>query len=192
MVMAFSIAGCAAGRHQGFKEELLETSTDSDRPAWVSKTFKEFKNGFEFSGGVTDISDYALGVSEARSEAIKNGVVSLQIKVRSEFTRFIEGSNMPPDAVGKWVGDGIAYLSESLYVSGIQQREVYYEKAKSNIEYRPHYNIWVLCSISAEDYLTAKIDAAQRLVNKYQQESNQEARQKAEELLDSLREEQTI
>ena len=69
---------------------------------------------------------------------------------------------------------------------GIIQKEIYSEKARYNTEFRPHFNIWVLCRISSEDYLKAKIDAAQRLVNKYQQEKNIEAKEKAEELLDGI------
>jgi len=186
------VSGCAGAQQGVFKEKVLETSRNSSKPAWVFKTFKETKGGYEFSGGVTEVSDYALGISEARAEAIKNGVVSIQIKVRSEFTKFAEGSNMAPDSIGKWVGDGIACLADSLYISGIQQKEVYYEKVKYNTQYKPHYNIWILCSISADEYLKAKIDAAQKLVNKYQRDKNEEARQKAEDLLDGLREDESI
>ena len=139
---------------------------------------------------MTDVSDYALGVSEARSEAIKIGIISIQLKVRSEFTKFAEGSNMAPDLIGKFVSDGVAYIADSFYVSGIHQREIFYEKEKYNTEYKPHYNIWALCYISGADYLKAKIDAAQRLVNKYQNEKNVEAKKKAEELLERLRSEE--
>ena len=191
VLLVVLLTACAARNKDLFTEKLIETSKKSSKPAWVFKTFKETKNGYEFSGGVTEVSDYALGISEARAEAIKNGIVSIQIKVRTEFTKFASGANMSQDVAGKWVGDGIAFVVESLYVSGIKQKEVYYEKAKYNTEYKPHYNIWVLCSISSIEYLKAKIDAAQKLVNKYQQEKNEEAKEKAEELLDQLREEQT-
>jgi len=127
---------------------------------------------------VSDVSDYALGVSEARAEAVKSGVMSIQIKVATEFSKFAEGSNMSRDLIGKWVSDGIAFLSESLYVSGIKQKQIYYEKARYNTETRPHYNIWALCSISSSDYLKAKIDAAQKMVNKYQSQRNEDATQK--------------
>ena len=192
MLVALVLIGCAGKHQEIFREEVMETSKDSSKPDWVFKTFRDAKNGYEFSGGVTNITDYSLGVSEARSEAIKNGIISIQIKVGTEFTKFAEGSNMAPDTIGKWVSDGIAFLSDSPYVSGIKQREIYYEKARYKTEYKPHYNIWALCSISSADYLKAKIDAAQRLVNKYQQEKNGEAKKKAEELLDRLRREQTI
>jgi hypothetical protein len=191
-IILLMVSGCAGTQQAIFKEKVLETSKNSSKPVWVFKTFKETKGGYEFSGGVTEVSDYALGISEARAEAIKNGVVSIQIKVRSEFTKFAEGSNMAPDSIGKWVGDGIACLADSLYISGIQQKEVYYEKVKYNTQYKPHYNIWILCSISADEYLKAKIDAAQKLVNKYQRDKNDEARQKAEDLLDRLREDESI
>ena len=137
----------------------------------------------------TDVSDYSLGVSEARAEAIKNGVISIQMKSRSEFSRFAEGSNIAPDLIGKFVSDGIAFIADSFYISGIQQKQIYFEKEKYNTEYRPHYNIWALCEISSADYLKAKIDAAQRLVNKYQAEKNIDAEKKAEELLNKLKEE---
>ena len=192
ILVALMLLGCAAKRHEIFKEEVIETSKGSSKPEWVFKTFKELDDGYEFSGGVADVADYALGISEARAEAIKNGIVSIQIKVGTEFTKFAEGSNMSQDLIGKWVSDGIAFLSDSLYVSGIKQKEIYYEKVLYNTEYKPHYNIWALCSISSADYLKTKIDAAQRLVNKYQQEKNEEAKKKAEELLDRLRRERTI
>jgi len=192
ILVALMLIGCAAKQQEIFKEEVIETSKGSSKPEWVFKSFKELDDGYEFSGGVNDVADYALGISEARAEAIKNGIVSIQIKVGTEFTKFAEGSNMSQDLIGKWVSDGIAFLSDSLYVSGIKQKEIYYEKVLYNTEYKPHYNIWALCSISSADYLKTKIDAAQRLVNKYQQEKNEEAKKKAEELLDRLRRERTI
>lgn len=142
------LMGCAAKHKEVFKEEVMETSKDSSKPEWVFKTFKEVDDGYEFSGGVSDVADYALGTSEARAEAIKNGMVSIQIKVGTEFTKFAEGSNMSQDLIGKWVSDGIAFLSDSLYVSGIKQKGIYYEKVISNIEYKPHYNIWALLAIT--------------------------------------------
>ena len=192
ILVALMLLGCAAKQQEVFKEEVIETSKGSSKPEWVFKTFSDAKDGYEFSGGVNDVADYALGISEARAEAIKNGIVSIQIKVGTEFTKFAEGSNMSQDLIGRWVSDGIAFLSDSLYVSGIKQKEIYYERVKYNTEYKPHYNIWALCSISSADYLKAKIDAAQRLVNKYQQDKNEEAKKKAEELLDRLRREHTI
>lgn len=186
VLLAFVVFGCTSSKTLLLKEEIIETSRNSSKPEWVYKTFKESKGWYEFSGGVTDVSDYALGVSEARAEAVKNGIISIQIKAKSEFSKVAEGSNMAPDMTGKWVTDGISFLAESLYVSGIIQKEIFSEKARYNTEFRPHFNIWVLCRISSEDYLKAKIDAAQRLINKYQLEKNIEAKEKAEELLDSI------
>ncbi len=186
------LAGCAAETQVSFRQDIVETSDSTRKPEWTHHTFRKVDNGFAFSGGVTDVADYALGVSEARAEAIKNGIISIQVKVGSEFSKFAEGSNMAPDMIGKWVSDGIAFLSDSLYVSGIRQQEIYYEKVCYNTEHKPHYNIWALCAISASDYRKAKIDAAQRLVNKYRKENNHKAKKKAEELLDRLRRDHTI
>jgi len=184
-------AGCTGKQSHILTSEIVETSENSEKPQWLFKTFRVLKNeaGFEFSGGVMNVSDYALGVSEARAEAIKNGISSIQLKVRSEFSRFAEGSNMTPDLIGKFVSDGIAYVADSFYVTGIQQREIFYEKAIYSTDIQPHYNIWARCYISKPDYMKAKIDAAQRLVNKYKYEKNMEAKKKAEELLERLRKE---
>ncbi len=192
VIFILMLVGCAGKQPEVFKSNIVETSLESKKPEWVFNTFQvlDDANGYLFSGGVTNVSDYALGVSEARAEAIKNGVISIQIKTRSEFSKFAEGSNLAPDLIGKFVSDGIAFISDSFYVSGIQQKQIYFEKEKYNTEYRPHYNIWALCEISSADYLKAKIDAAQRLVNKYQDEKNFEAKKKAEELLEKLKEEE--
>ncbi len=192
VIIILTLNACAAKQPEVFNSKVLETSENSDKPEWVFQTFQELPKGkgFQFSGGVTDVADYALGVSEARAEAIKNGVISIQIKARSEFSKFVEGSNIAPDLIGKFVSDGVAFIADSFYVTGIQQKQIYYEKEKYNTEYRSHYNIWALCYISGADYLKARIDAAQRLVNKYQNEKNFEAKKKAEELLEKLKEEE--
>lgn len=189
VVILLMLVGCAGKQPEVFKSNILETSLESKKPEWVFNTFQvlDDSKGYLFSGGVTNVSDYALGVSEAKAEAIKNGIGSIQLKVRSEFSKFAEGSNMAPDMIGKFVSDGVAFIADSFYVTGIQQKHIYYEKEKFNTEYRPHYNIWALCYISGADYLKAKIDAAQRLVNKYQNEKNFEAKKKAEDLLNRLR-----
>ena len=155
-----AMAGCTAKRQEVFSSEVIETSLESKKPEWVFKTFQvlDDSEGYLFSGGVTNVSEYALGVSEAKAEAIKNAIGSIQLKVRSEFSKFAEGSNMTPDLIGKFVSDGVAFIADSFYVSGIQQKQIYYEKERYNTEYMPHYNIWVLCYISGADYLKAKID----------------------------------
>jgi len=50
------------------------------------------------------------------------------------------------------------------------------------------YNSWVQVGISRADYVKAKLDAAQRLVDKTIRDNDQEAKTKAMELLEKLRE----
>jgi len=69
ILIALVLIGCAGKHQEIFREEVMETSKDSLKPGWVFKSFRDAKDGYEFSGGVTDISDYSLGVSEARAEA---------------------------------------------------------------------------------------------------------------------------
>jgi hypothetical protein len=51
------------------------------------------------------------------------------------------------------------------------------------------YNVWVRLEISRADYVKAKTEAAQKLLDKAIREKDQEAKEKALELLERLRQE---
>jgi hypothetical protein len=87
------------------------------------------------------------------------------------------------------VTDAVAWTVDILRVSGIQQKQIYYEQIFDPVSQAVKYNSWVQLEISKADYQKAKIDAAERLLNKAIREKNEEAKQKALELLDKLRQE---
>jgi len=51
------------------------------------------------------------------------------------------------------------------------------------------YNAWVQVTITRSDYVKAKTDAAQKLLEKAIREKDEEARKKALEILDKLQQE---
>lgn len=169
------------------KPVVYEKTGTTQRPAWTNQTtFYEDDVGFHFSGGVMGGSDYALTLRLAKSEAIKNLLESIEIKARAEFSSVMHG-NYGKDDIGRYVTDAVAWTVENLRVSGIKQQEIYYEQTFDPGTHRLRYNSWISLSIGKADYIKAKTGAAEKLLNKAIRERDEEAKQKALELLERLR-----
>jgi hypothetical protein len=76
---------------------------------------------------------------------------------------------------------------ENLKVSGIRQQAIYYEQHFDPVSQRTRYNAWVNLEIGKVDYLKARVGAAERLLKKAIREKDEEAKEKALELLEKLR-----
>lgn len=97
--------------------------------------------------------------------------------------------NYGRDDIGRYVTDAVAWTVETLRVGGIKQRTIYYEQAFDPGAHRVRYNAWVNLEISRADYIKAKTGAAERLLKKAIQSQDEEAKEKALELLERLRNE---
>jgi hypothetical protein len=171
------------------KPVVMEKTGASQRPEWTTHTtFYEDESGIHFTGGVMGGSDYALTLRLAKSEAIKNLLESVEIKARSEFSSVMHG-NYGNDDIGRYVTDAVAWTVENLQIGGIKQRNIYYEQAFDPGTHRIRYNAWVNLEISKADYVKAKTSAAERLLKKAIREQDAEAKEKALELLERLRDE---
>jgi hypothetical protein len=167
--------------------EKTATAT-AQRPAWTNQTtFYEDDVGIHFSGSVMGGSDYALTLRLAKSEAIKNLLESIEIKTRSEFSSVMHGNFGKDEDIGRYVTDAVAWTVENLRVSGIKQQNIYYEQTLDPGTHRVRYNAWVNLNISKADYIKAKTGAAEKLLTKALRERDEEAKQKALELLERLR-----
>jgi len=136
-------------------------------------------------GGV----DYALTLRLAKSEATKNLLESIEIRAQAEFGSAIQGQNINDNDLGRYVTDAVAWTVDNLKVSGIRQTRAYYEQVFDPISQSPKYNAWIQLEIPKTDYLNAKTDSAQKLLDKAIKEKNQEAKEKATELLHKLKQE---
>jgi len=171
------------------KPVVMEKTGATQRPDWTNQTtFYEDESGIHFTGGVMGGSDYALTLRLAKSEAIKNLLESVEIKARSEFSSVMHG-NYGNDDIGRYVTDAVAWTVENLQIGGIKQRNIYYEKAFDPGTHRIRYNAWVNLEISKADYIKAKTSAVERLLKKAINEQDAEAKEKALELLERLRDE---
>ena len=67
---------------------------------------------------------------------------------------------------------------------------IYYEQVFDPVDQAFKYNSWVRLEISKSDYTKAKTEAARRLLDEAIREEDQEAKEKALELLDKLQQEE--
>ncbi|MBC8183966.1 hypothetical protein H8E88_22965 [candidate division KSB1 bacterium] len=170
------------------KPIVLEKTGENDRPDWTNNpSFFEDDTGFHFTGGIMGGADYSLTLRLAKAEAMKNLLESIEIKARSEFSYALQGGNRNDSDIGRYVTDAVAWTIDNLRISGIRQRQVYYEQVFNPASQAVKYNTWIELEIPISDYTKAKVNAAERLLNKTLKEQDQEARKKAQELLDKLR-----
>jgi len=191
------LLGCGASKVAKQKEAFIEAQKpvvvqkmgQEKRPDWTSeKPYFEDGAGFHFTAGFMGGADYALTLRLAKSEAMKSLLESIQVKARGEFSSAIHGQNRTDRDLGRYVTDTVAWTVENLRIEGITQDRIYYEQIFDPVSQSFKYNSWVQVGISRADYVKAKLDAAQRLVDKTIRDNDQEAKTKAMELLEKLRE----
>jgi len=166
----------------------VRTSLDHKRPEWIRQTSFENDEGMMyFTGGFLNGADYSLTIRCANAEALKIAIQAISQFIRAEFTHYVKGSNVPGREIDRYVDDGIATFTESLHMQGIRQKEIYYEEIFNPSVMTPAYNVWVQLEMSKADYLYAKAEMLRRLRNKFSKAGEKEAKDKAEKLLEELK-----
>ena len=202
LIMAFLLSGCGTSKavknaRQSVREAYeiqkpiqVRTSKDDKRPKWTRQTSFETDDGLMyFTGGYLNGVDYSLTIRCANAEALKVAIQSISQFIRSEFTHYVKGSNLPGREVDRYVEDGIATFTDSLHMQGLRQREIYYEEVFSPNVMTPAYNVWVQLEMSKAEYLHAKAEVLRRLRDKFRRAGEIEAKEKAEKLLEELKKE---
>jgi len=194
--LTFIMLGCGGNKivrqneamAEAYKQVINEKKNTNQRPEWTNQlSYSEDDRGYHFTGGVMGGADYALTIRMAKSEAIKNLLESIEIKARTEFSAVMHGNYGKDESLGRYVTDAVAWTVENLKVSGIRQEAIYYEQQLDPVSQRTRYNAWVKLEIGKTDYLKAKKGAAERLLNEAIREKDEEAKEKALELLEKLR-----
>jgi hypothetical protein len=187
--IAFTLTACASSAYleQDTLPKTVAKTGDDNRPEWTThETFTEKDDNFFYTGGVMGGADYALTLRLARSEATKNLLESVEIKARVEFSNALHGQNRNDSDLGRYVTDAVAWTVDNLRVRGIKQRKIYYEQIFDPINRSVKYNTWVQLEIAKADYLKAKVDSAEKLLEKAIRDKDQEVKEKALELLEKL------
>jgi hypothetical protein len=192
------LSGCGGSKAAKQKEAFIEAQKpvvvtkmgQEKRPDWTSeKPYVEDDVGFHFTGGIMGGADYALTLRLAKSEAMKSLLESIQVKARGEFSGAIHGQNRTDGDLGRYVTDTVAWTVENLRIGGITQDRIYYEQIFDPVSQSCKFNSGVQVGSTRADYVKAKLDAAHRLVDRAIRDKDEEAKGKALELLEKLREE---
>jgi hypothetical protein len=197
IIISLGLLGCGATKALNLKEEyqiqkpiIVRTSLDDDRPQWTQNTVFEKNGKVYFAGGFTDGADYAVSIRCANAEALKSAVQSISQYIRTEFSEYVHGSNSAAgEGVDRYFSDGIATFSENIHVQGIRQAELYYEEMFSPTLMQSTYNVFVKLEMSKADYLHAKASVLKKLRDRFKDEGEIEAKEKAEKLLQDLKNE---
>ena len=169
------------------KPVVVRTSEDDNRPSWTKQSSYSDDANVYFTGGFLNGADYPLTVRSANAEAIKVACQGISQFIQTEFSGYIHGTNQASDRLDRYVSDGIATFTKALHVRGMRQTDIYYEEGFSPTVARPAYNVWVKLVVSKVDYMHAKAEALKTLQRKFMQDGNVEAKEKAQELLDSVK-----
>jgi len=170
------------------KPILLEKAGNTGRPNWTNNlTFFKDGQGLHFTAGVMDGADYTLTARMAKAEAIKHLLESIEIKARSEFSTALHGKNITEADISRYITDAVAWTIDNIKVAGIKQRRMYYERIFDPASQTVKYNTWVELVIPNSDYIKAKVNAVERLLDKTLNDQNEDTRKKAQELLEKLR-----
>ena len=168
---------------------LLRTSEEDSRPAWTKKAVSEAQGKVYFAGGFMNGSDYSVTIRCANAEALKATIQGISQFIRAEFSSYAQGTNTDTGGIERYIEDGIATFTENLHLQGVRQRELYWEEMLNPGAVQPTYNVWVMLEINKADYLKAKADILRNLRDKFAEAGQTEAKEKAEKLLEKLKEE---
>ncbi len=177
--LAFALCGAALScsaegklRRSPVGGEEVVQRVPSKAPKWIEVPFEEEKKSLYFKGEATGVYDSALGLRQARAQAVQNLVEAIRIKARSEFSEAIRGVNVSDRSLGRYLDSVVAWTTENTQLSGIRPEAEYREKVQvrtaRGVEYR--YNCYVRLSISTEDYLAARSGATEQALAAFQDE----------------------
>ena len=100
----------------------------------------------------------------------------------------MQGSNSSTgNGIERYFSDGIATFAENVHVQGIKQAAVYYEEMFSAAVMQSTYNVFVKLEMSKADYLHAKAEILKKLRERFRDDDQIEAKEKAEKLLEDLK-----
>ena len=188
-VFAVMLAGCAGPKVRPVGSQKIIEREPAKKPEWVGVPYFEDEKTMYFSGAVKGVADYAVGLRQAKAEAMKNVAESIQTKAKTEFVENTRGANLSPDDLGKFVQDGIAMTADNINISGLLPSESYYEKVEevTATGVRYFYNCSVLFQLPIKDYKMARNRALNGLAEKAKKENNAAAEKAAMSLLDKLK-----
>jgi len=166
-------------------EERVVDRFPDDSPDWLETPFEEDGDRLYFKGEASRASDPALGMRQAKANAVQALVEATKIKARSEFSEAVRGVNVSESSLGRYLDNVVAWTTENVQISGVFPEGEYREKVQvrtyDGVEYV--YNCFNRISIPMENYIRAREAALARSVDEAQDEDAKALAFKAKEQL---------
>ncbi len=183
------VCGCASRGLQPPKDlgrQKVVARTPDDRPKWLEVPFREKDKFIYFSGHAMQAADRALGLQQAKADALRNLMESVRVRARSEFSEAVRGTNTSPRHLGRYLDSVIAWTTGNLDLSGAVPVEQYVETVQTRgfSGYSYSYNCHVWLRLPREEYLRARELAAARAVGEAPDEQARELAREAKEKLE--------
>jgi len=187
-VFVLGLLGCGGPAVRPVGTQTVVERSTAKTPEWVLVPYFEDETTMYFSGALKGVGDYAVGLRQAKAEAMKNVAESIQTKAKTEFVQNTRGANLTPEDLGRFVQDGIAMTADNINISGLLPAESYYEKVEeiTDTGVRYFYNCSVLFQLPIVDYKQARSRAINGLADQARKENNAAAEKAAMGLLEKL------
>lgn len=181
--------GCSSTREVG--SEIIVDKSGST-PSWVLTPTQDDADFIFVTGEVTKANDRSFGMNQAYADGVGKVMNTMQNAVSTETAQAFEGANLSDGDLGRYTKIGVAWISDTYKISGVQNPEVYWEKVevKTNTGVKYNYNCYSLLKISRADYNRALEGAFYEMQKKAQEENNKKAEQTTKEMLDRLKSKQ--
>lgn len=186
VVVMFVAVGCS-GSNQVGKETIVEKSGST--PDWILTPTQDEDDFIFVTGEISKANDRSFGMNQAYADGVRKVLNTMQNAVSTETAQTFEGANLSDGDLGRYTKIGVAWISDTYKISGVQNPESYWEKVEvttlSGVKY--HYNCYSLLKISRLDYNRAIEGAYYAMQKKAQDESNKKAEQSVTEMLTKLK-----
>jgi len=181
---SFLFFGCSANKLSLIgSERVVERS--GDKPSWVKKIPKEDDEYFFFRGFKTGALSLEDGLTDARSNAIRQVLEMIQAQGLVDYkkARVERGLAESREDIGSVTEDGLKILSKTV-ASGVKELESYTEKVERVTPegLRYYFNVYTLVRYPKKEFEKAVALAAQEKKAKLRGANNQQAEEVIKEL----------
>jgi len=176
--------GCSASKLDVIgSEQIIEKS--GDKPGWVKKIPRENDEHFFFRGFKTNALSLEDGLTDARSNAIRQVLEMIQSQGLVDYkkVRVETGLAETREDVGSVTEDGLKILSKTV-ASGVKELESYTEKVErftpQGVRY--YYNVYTLVRYPQSEFEKAVALAASQQNAEMRMQNNEQAQDVLDEL----------
>lgn len=137
--------------------EVVERSARKP-PKWARIPFQQTRKYVYFSGQVGGVGDPALGMRQAKANAVQNLVESLDIGARSEFSELTTAVQSSSESVERYVDSMVEWTTDRLGLMGLVVVNDYWERVSipQGDGALSRYNCYVRLRLPREEYARAR------------------------------------